>query len=67
MSAYKDGNKKAIVDTFQPYESVHDPKPKRPRTRAEQALYEGACLEREADNDGRIAEYEKNWKEGQKV
>jgi len=67
MSVYKDGNKYPGLTPNDPYESAHDPMSKEPESRAAKALWEGASLEEMADFDGRIAEYEKNWKEGEKV
>jgi len=71
MSAYKDGNK--FAPNMEPQEggeqyvcSIYDVQPKVPASRAGKALFEGACLEEGTDPE-RVAEYEKNWKEGQKV
>lgn len=66
MSAYKDGNKYASILPNEPLEQSHDMEPKEPSARAAKALFEGCCLDENTDPE-RVAEYEKNWKEGQKV
>ena len=66
MSVYKDGNKfaKSMDAKDGDYvSSAFDVAPPVPKDRAARALFEGACVE-DAEC---AAEYEKNWKEGQKV
>ena len=67
MSVYKDGNKFPISYSDSPAGDAHDIPTKIPQSRAAKALWEGACLDEACDVDGRAEEYEKMWKEGQKV
>ena len=67
MSVYKDGDKYPINYPNDPALDAHDVATKMPKSRAAKALWEGACLEEVSDVDGRAEQYEKMWKEGQKV